>query len=172
MSRRPGPSEVDAAVPRRSQAHEDGRWRRLTPEQRRETLQRLAELVEGAAEDLAVLETLDNGKPIERARGDVALGLDAIRHFAGAPTRLAGQVQPSAPDRHVYTLRQPAGVAALVLPWNFPFMIAAWKLAPALAAGCTVVIKPAEQTPLTALRLAALCLEAGHPAGRRQRDHR
>jgi len=158
-------SEVDAAVRAASQAHADGRWRRLTPEQRREALQQLAELVEAAAEDLAVLETLDNGKPIERARGDVGLGLDAIRHFAGAPTRLAGQVQPSAPDRHVYTLRQPAGVAALVLPWNFPFMIAAWKLAPALAAGCTVVVKPAEQTPLTALRLAALCLEAGIPPG-------
>lgn len=160
-----GASEVDAAVHAASRAHEDGRWRRLPPEQRREALQRLADLVAAAAEDLAVLETLDNGKPIERARGDVALGLDAIRHFAGTPTRLAGQVQPSAPDRHVYTLRQPAGVAALVLPWNFPFMMAAWKLAPALAAGCTVVIKPAEQTPLTALRLAALCLDAGIPSG-------
>jgi len=160
-----GTSEVDAAVRAATKAHEDGRWRTLPPEHRRDALVRLAALIEAAAEELAVLETLDNGKPIERARGDVALGLDAIRHFAGAPTRLAGQVQPSAPDRHVYTMRQPAGVAALVLPWNFPFMIAAWKLAPALAAGCTVVIKPAEQTPLTALRLAALCLEAGIPSG-------
>ncbi|WP_210716579.1 aldehyde dehydrogenase family protein [Amycolatopsis acididurans] len=160
-----GQPEVDAAVRAAALAHEDGRWRGLPPERRRDTLVRLAELVADAAEELAVLETLDNGKPIERARGDIALGLDAIRHFAGAPVRLTGQVQPSAPDRHVYTLRRPIGVAALVLPWNFPFMIAAWKLAPALAAGCTVVIKPAEQTPLTALRLAALCLEAGIPPG-------
>ncbi|ROS38903.1 phenylacetaldehyde dehydrogenase [Amycolatopsis thermoflava] len=160
-----GPSEVDAAVRAASAAHEDGRWRRLPPERRRDVLVRLAALVEEAAEELAVLETLDNGKPIERARGDVGLGLDAIKHFAGAPVRLTGTVHAGAPDRHVYTLRQPAGVAALVLPWNFPFMIAAWKLAPALAAGCTVVIKPAEQTPLTALRLAALCLEAGVPEG-------
>jgi phenylacetaldehyde dehydrogenase len=162
---RAGPSEVAAAVRAAAKSHQDGRWRRLPPERRREVLLRLAQLVEAAAEELAVLETLDNGKPIERARGDIALGLDAIRHFAGAPARLAGYVQPGAPDRHIYTLRQPVGVAALVLPWNFPFMIAAWKLAPALAAGAPVVIKPAEQTPLTALRLAALCLEAGVPPG-------
>ncbi|KAA9165511.1 aldehyde dehydrogenase [Amycolatopsis acidicola] len=158
-------SEVDSAVGAAAAAHADGRWRSLPPERRREVLVRLASLVEAAAEDLAVLETLDNGKPIERARGDVGLGLDAIRHYAGAPVRLAGHVQPTAPDRHVYTLRQPVGVAALVLPWNFPFMIAAWKIAAALAAGCTVVVKPAEQTPLTTLRLAALCLEAGVPEG-------
>lgn len=160
-----GQSEVDAAVRAADQAHRDGRWRGLPPADRRAVLLRLAQLVEDEAEDLAVVETLDNGKPIERARGDIALGLDAIRHFAGAPARLTGQVQPSGPDRHVYTVRQPIGVAALVLPWNFPFMIAAWKLAAALAAGCPVVIKPAEQTPLTALRLAALCLAAGVPSG-------
>jgi phenylacetaldehyde dehydrogenase len=98
---------------------------------------------------LAVLETLDNGKPIERARSDIGLGLEAIRHLAGTPARLAGQVHPAGPDRHVYTAREPVGVVALILRWNFPFMNAAWKLAPALAAGCTVVIKPAEQTPVT-----------------------
>ncbi|WP_067682971.1 aldehyde dehydrogenase family protein [Nocardia miyunensis] len=162
---RAGTAEVDAAVRAAAQAHADGRWRKLPPERRRDLLVRLAELVAAAAEDLAVLETLDNGKPIERARGDIALGLDAIRYFAGAPVRAAGQVAANAPDRHAYTMRQPIGVAALVLPWNFPFMIAAWKLAPALAAGCTVVIKPAEQTPLTALRLAELCLAAGIPPG-------
>jgi phenylacetaldehyde dehydrogenase len=160
-----GTAEVDAAVAAAAQAHADGRWRRLPPARRRDVLLRLADLVEAHAEELAVLETLDNGKPIERARGDIGLGLEAIRHFAGTPTRLEGRVHAAGPDRHVYTVREPVGVVALVLPWNFPFMIAAWKLAPSLAAGCTVVIKPAEQTPLTALRLAALCQEAGIPDG-------
>ena len=160
-----GSAEVAAAVEAADTAHRDGRWRGLPPRQRRDVLLRLADLVERDAEQLAVLDTLDNGKAIERARGDVELGLQAIRHFAGTPTRLAGTVHASGPDRHVYSVREPVGVVAAVLPWNFPFMIAAWKLAPALAAGCTVVVKPAEQTPLTALRLAALCLEAGVPEG-------
>lgn len=160
-----GPAEVAAAVAAASAAHRDRRWRGLPPRQRRDVLLRLADLVERDAEQLAVLDTLDNGKAIERARGDVDLGLQAIRHFAGAPARLTGTVHATGPDRHVYSVREPVGVVAAVLPWNFPFMIAAWKIAPALAAGCTVVVKPAEQTPLTALRLAALCLEAGVPEG-------
>ncbi|MGW7547184.1 aldehyde dehydrogenase family protein [Streptomyces sp. NPDC054770] len=158
-------TDVAAAVAAASAAHRDGRWRALPPRDRRDVLLRLADLVERDAEALAVLDTLDNGKAIERARGDVELGLQAIRHFAGAPARLTGTVHPAGPGRHVYSVREPVGVVAAVLPWNFPFMIAAWKLAPALAAGCTVVVKPAEQTPLTALRLAALCLEAGVPEG-------
>ncbi|MDV9173784.1 aldehyde dehydrogenase family protein [Streptomyces sp. W16] len=160
-----GPAEVSAAVEAANTAHRDRRWRGLPPRQRRDILLRLADLVERDAEQLAVLDTLDNGKAVERARGDVELGLQAIRHFAGTPTRLSGTVHAAGPDRHVYSVREPVGVVAAVLPWNFPFMIAAWKLAPALAAGCTVVVKPAEQTPLTALRLAALCLEAGVPEG-------
>lgn len=160
-----GPEEVSAAVAAAADAHRDRRWRGLPPRLRRDVLLRLADLVARDAEELAVLDTLDNGKAIERARGDVDLGLQAIRHFAGAPTRLSGTVHASGADRHVYSLREPVGVVAAVLPWNFPFMIAAWKIAPALAAGCTIVVKPAEQTPLTALRLAALCLEAGVPEG-------
>ncbi|MFE2432610.1 aldehyde dehydrogenase family protein [Streptomyces sp. NPDC059373] len=160
-----GPADVTEAVAAAARAHRDRRWRGLPPARRRDVLVRLAELVELHAEELAVLDTLDNGKAIERARGDVSLGLQAILHFAGTPTRLEGRVHASAPDRHVYSVREPVGVVAAVLPWNFPFMIAAWKIAPALAAGCTVVVKPAEQTPLTALRLAALCLEAGVPDG-------
>jgi len=158
-------AEVDAAVAAARAAHRDGRWRRLPATARRDVLQRLAELVAAQAEEFAVLETLDNGKPIERARGDVELGLAALRHFAGAPTRLTGTVAAPQPGRHAYVVREPAGVVAAVLPWNFPFMIACWKLAPALAAGCPVVVKPAEQTPLSALRLAALCAEAGIPEG-------
>ncbi|MDN3028283.1 aldehyde dehydrogenase family protein [Streptomyces sp. S.PB5] len=158
-------SDVERAVAAAAAAHRDGRWRTLPPRRRQDVLLRLADLVERDAEALAVLDTLDNGKAIERARGDVELGLQAIRHFAGTPTRLTGTVHASPPGRHVYSVREPVGVVAAVLPWNFPFMIAAWKVAPALAAGCTVVVKPAEQTPLTALRLAALCLEAGIPEG-------
>ncbi|MER5528089.1 aldehyde dehydrogenase family protein [Streptomyces sp. NPDC002677] len=158
-------TDVAAAVAAATAAHRDGRWRALPPRDRRDVLLRLADLVERDAEALAVLDTLDNGKAIERARGDVELGLQAIRHFAGTPARLTGTVHPAGPGRHAYSVREPVGVVAAVLPWNFPFMIAAWKLAPALAAGCTVVVKPAEQTPLTALRLAALCLEAGVPEG-------
>lgn len=125
-----GPEEVSAAVAAATAAHRDRRWRGLPPRQRRDVLLRLADLVERDAEQLAVLDTLDNGKAIERARGDVELGLQAIRHFAGTPTRLTGTVHAAAADRHVYSVREPVGVVAAVLPWNFPFMIAAWKVAP------------------------------------------
>jgi phenylacetaldehyde dehydrogenase len=158
-------SEVDDAVSAAARAHRDGRWRKLTPAARRDALQRLADLVAAQVDELALLETLDNGKPIERAVGDVELGLAALRHFAGTPLRLTGELAAPTEGRHAYTMRQPVGVVAAVLPWNFPFMIACWKVAPALAAGCTVVVKPAEQTPLTALRLGQLALEAGIPAG-------
>ncbi|MER5183898.1 aldehyde dehydrogenase family protein [Streptomyces sp. NPDC002896] len=158
-------ADVADAVAAAARAHRDGRWRGLPPVRRRDVLNRLADLIAEHAEELAVLDTLDNGKPIERARGDVTLGLEAVRHYSGTPLRLAGQVHPAGPGRHVYSVREPVGVAALVLPWNFPFMIAAWKTSAALAAGCTVVIKPAEQTPLSALRLGELCLEAGVPDG-------
>jgi acyl-CoA reductase-like NAD-dependent aldehyde dehydrogenase len=158
------PEDVDAAVAAAAAAHADGRWRKLPPEDRARALLRVAELIEERLEDLAVLETRDNGKPIERSRADTAMSARTFRHFAGAPTRLEGRTIPVA-GHHVYTAREPVGVAALVLPWNFPIMTACFKLAPALAAGCTVVVKPAEQTPLTMLRVAAICAEAGIPAG-------
>jgi phenylacetaldehyde dehydrogenase len=158
-------AEVDDAVAAAARAHRDGRWRKLPPAARRDALQRLSDLVAAQVDELALLETLDNGKPIERAVGDVELGLAALRHFAGTPLRLTGELAAPMEGRHAYTLRQPVGVVAAVLPWNFPFMIACWKVAPALAAGCTVVVKPAEQTPLTALRLGQLALQAGIPEG-------
>ncbi|MFE2498969.1 aldehyde dehydrogenase family protein [Streptomyces scopuliridis] len=159
------PEDVDAAVAAAARAHEDGRWRGLPPAERSRVLNRIAELIEEHAEELAVLETRDNGKPIERSRADTAMSARTFRHFAGAPTRLTGTVVPLDAGHHVYTVPEPAGVAALILPWNFPIMTGCFKLAPALAAGCTVVVKPAEQTPLTMLRVAALCAEAGLPAG-------
>ena len=158
------PEDVDAAVAAATEAHADGRWRKLPAEDRARALIRVAELIEERLEDLAVLETRDNGKPIERSRADTAMSARTFRHFAGAPARLEGTTIPVA-GHHVYTAREPVGVAALVLPWNFPIMTACFKLAPALAAGCTVVVKPAEQTPLTMLRVAAICEEAGVPPG-------
>jgi len=157
-------ADVDAAVAAAAAAHADGRWRNLPPEDRSRVLIRIAELIEERLEDLAVLETRDNGKPIERSRADTGMSARAFRHFSGAPTRIAGQTIPVA-GHHVYTAREPVGVAALVLPWNFPIMTGCFKLAPALAAGCTVVVKPAEQTPMTMLRVAAICEEAGVPPG-------
>ncbi|MDP9792222.1 acyl-CoA reductase-like NAD-dependent aldehyde dehydrogenase [Catenuloplanes nepalensis] len=158
--------DVNAAVSAAARAHADRRWSGLPPIERTRILSRIADLIEENLEELAVLETRDNGKPIERSRADTAFSARDFRHFAGAPGRLTGTVVPiDGGAHHVYTVREPVGVAALILPWNFPIMTAAHKLAPALAAGCTVVVKPAEQTPLTMLRLAALCERAGLPAG-------
>ncbi|SNV23783.1 aldehyde dehydrogenase [Rhodococcus rhodochrous] len=157
--------DVDAAVAAAAAAHADGRWRTLPPLERARILTRIADLIEENLEELAVLETRDNGKPIERSRADTQSSANTFRHFAGATTRLTGTTVPIAGDHHVYTTREPVGVAALILPWNFPIMTGCFKLAPALAAGCTVVVKPAEQTPLTMLRVAALCEQAGVPAG-------
>ena len=159
-------ADVDAAVAAAAAAHADRRWSGLPPIERTRILTRIADLIEQNLEELAVLETRDNGKPIERSRADTAFAATDFRHFAGAPGRLTGTVVPiDGGAHHVYTVLEPVGVAALILPWNFPIMTAAHKLAPALAAGCTVVVKPAEQTPLTMLRLAALCGEAGLPPG-------
>ncbi|SDT32850.1 aldehyde dehydrogenase family protein [Actinoplanes derwentensis] len=158
--------DVDLAVQAANRAHADRRWSGLAPIERTRVLTRIADLIEENLEELAVLETRDNGKPIERSRADTAFSAKDFRHFAGAPGRLTGTVVPiDGGAHHVYTVLEPVGVAALILPWNFPIMTAAHKLAPALAAGCTVVVKPAEQTPLTMLRMAELCEQAGLPPG-------
>ena len=130
-------------------------------------MNRLADLVEQNADQLAELESLDNGKPVKLARiVDVNQTIAWLRHFAGWAERIHGDVIPvRQPDMHCYTRKEPVGVCGQIIPWNFPMMMAAWKLGPALAAGCTVVLKPAEQTPLSALRIGELALEAGIPAG-------
>ncbi|MFY1636871.1 aldehyde dehydrogenase family protein [Solwaraspora sp. WMMB335] len=159
-------ADVDAAVAAATRAYADRRWSGLAPLERTRVLHRLADLLETHQEELAVLETRDNGKPIERSRADTASAARAFRHFAGATSRLTGTVVPiDGGGHHVYTVLEPVGVAALILPWNFPIMTGCFKLAPALAAGCPVVVKPAEQTPLTMLRVAALAAEAGVPPG-------
>jgi acyl-CoA reductase-like NAD-dependent aldehyde dehydrogenase len=161
-----GPEDVDRAV-RAARAALEGKWAALTPAKRARSIYRLADLVEANADQLAQLESLDTGKPVGLAKiVDVGKTVEHLRYFAGWPTKIAGQVIPvSQPGVHVYTRREPVGVCGQIIPWNFPLLMASWKVGPALAAGCTIVLKPAEQTPLTALRLGELALEAGFPAG-------
>lgn len=149
-----------------------GPWSRLTASERGRLIWRLADLLEAHLDEFALIETLDNGKPLTVARAaDVPLAVDLFRYMAGWATKLEGTTIPiSVPYTPgakylAYTLREPVGVVAQIIPWNFPLLMAAWKLGPALASGCTVVLKPAEQTPLSALRLGQLFSEAGFPDG-------
>ena len=165
-------ADIDAAVRAARKAFDSGPWRRLTSSERGKLVWRLADLLEQHTEEFALLESLDNGKPLTVARAaDVPLAVDMFRYMAGWATKLEGTTIPISvpytPDAvyHAYTLREPVGVVGQVIPWNFPLLMAAWKLAPALASGCTVVLKPAEQTPLSALRLGELIGEAGFPDG-------
>jgi aldehyde dehydrogenase (NAD+) len=162
-----GAPDVDRAVGAARAAFEDGPWARLSAADRGRCIERLAILIEEHTDELAELESLDNGKPVKLAKAvDVGSTANHFRYFAGWPTKIEGSVLPvRQPDMLCYTLREPVGVCGQIIPWNFPLLMASWKVAPALAAGCTVVLKPAEQTPLTALRLGDLALEAGIPAG-------
>jgi acyl-CoA reductase-like NAD-dependent aldehyde dehydrogenase len=162
-----GPEDVDRAVGAARRALEDGPWSKASAADRARLINRLADLIEDNADELAELEALDNGKPVKLARiVDVNQTIAWLRYFAGWAERIHGDVVPVRnPGMHVYTRKEPVGVCGQIIPWNFPMLMAAWKLSPALAAGCTVVLKPAEQTPLTALRVGELALEAGIPAG-------
>jgi betaine-aldehyde dehydrogenase len=159
---RAGVEEVDEAVARARAALP--RWRALAPGERARALRALAEMLEAHLEELAVLEARNAGKAIGDARDEMAMVIDTFRYYAGAPERLLGDTIPVAGGQ-AFTVREPLGVVGLITPWNFPLTIAAWKLAPALAAGNTVVLKPAELTPLSALRFAELAREAGLPEG-------
>lgn len=158
-------ADVDRAVRSARDAFRDGRWSLLSPDQKTRILLRLAQLVEERAPVLAALESLDNGKAIVEARQDVAAAAEVLRYYAGWCSKIYGDTNPTEARLFSYTLREPVGVCALIVPWNYPLLMAVWKLAPALACGNTVVLKPAEQTPLSALFLAELCLEAGVPPG-------
>jgi acyl-CoA reductase-like NAD-dependent aldehyde dehydrogenase len=162
-----GPADIDRAVKAARDGLESGPWGTLPAAARARLIYNLADLVEQNADELAELEALDNGKPLKLAKVvDVAETVLHFRHFAGWSERVRGDVLPVHQDRMLcYTRKEPVGVCGQIIPWNFPIMMAAWKLAPALAAGCTTVLKPAEQTPLSALRLAELALEAGIPPG-------
>src|SRR5580698_6583211 len=161
-------ADIDLAVAAARRAFETGPWSRISPADRSRLVWRLGDLLEQHSDEFAELEALDNGKPVTNARkGDVQGSIDMFRYMAGWATRLNGETIPvsSRGDWHAYTLREPVGVVGQIIPWNFPLMMAAWKLAPALAAGCTIVLKPAEQTPLSALRFGELIQEAGFPDG-------
>jgi phenylacetaldehyde dehydrogenase len=159
--------DIDRAVKAARRAFESGPWPALTASERGRLLWKLADLIDAHGDELAALESLDNGKPVTVARAaDIPLSADCLRYFAGWATKIEGATIPiSVPGHIAWTLREPVGVVGQIIPWNFPLLMAAWKLAPALACGCTVVLKPAEQTPLSALRLAELVMEAGYPVG-------
>jgi phenylacetaldehyde dehydrogenase len=162
--------DVDRAVAAARRAFDDGRWNGLSPYQRERAIHRLADLIEENTPELAEIESIDNGKPRSASLGyDMPRSVATLRYMAGWATKIAGEhVEPNNMPMgsvHAYTRREPIGVCAQIVPWNFPLMMAVQKIAPALAAGCTIVLKPAEQTPLTALRLADLIAEAGIPAG-------
>src|SRR5208282_124258 len=164
--------DIDLAVKAARKAFDTGPWPSMTASQRGKLVWKLADLLEEHLEEFATIETLDNGKPLAVARAaDVPLAVEMFRYMAGWATKLEGSTIPLSVvytpgvNYHAYTLREPVGVVGQIIPWNFPLLMAAWKLAPALASGCTVVLKPAEQTPLSALRLGELIVEAGFPEG-------
>jgi phenylacetaldehyde dehydrogenase len=161
--------DIDRAVKAARKAFEAGPWPEMSPSERGRLLWKLSDLVAQHRQELAELETLDNGKPVFFSSiADVPSTVDTFRYFAGWATKVEGNTIPiSMPGAKylAYTLREPVGVVGQIIPWNFPLIMASWKLAPALAVGCTVVLKPAEQTPLTALRLGELIMEAGFPEG-------
>ena len=162
-----GPVEVDRAVEAARFALERGPWGSLSGDERGNLLWKLADLIDQHADELAELETLDNGKPLRVSRrGDLPLAARHFRYYAGWATKLEGTTIPvAASNQFVYTVREPVGVVGLIIPWNFPLLMCAWKLAPALACGNTTILKPAEETPLTALRLGELIQAAGFPDG-------
>lgn len=165
-------ADVERAVEAARRAFDDSEWSRMKPVDRERLLHRLADLIERHADDLAELESIDNGKSVVMARDvDIKHAIEVWRYMAGWPTKLEGQTLPVSgtlvPGQQYFAVsqREPIGVVGAIIAWNFPFLLATWKIAPALAAGCTVVLKPAEETPLTALRLGELALEAGLPKG-------
>jgi aldehyde dehydrogenase (NAD+) len=161
-----GPADIDAAVAAARLALETGPWPEMSGAQRGRILNRLAAILREREEELVLLESLDAGKPLAATRRqDVAASIDCLEHYAGWADKLAGEVIPIRNDALTYTKRVPVGVVGAIVPWNFPLMNAVWKIAPALACGCTVVLKPAELTPLSALWLGAAALEAGLPPG-------
>lgn len=159
-------ADVDKAVAAAKAAFKRGStWRTMDASRRGQLLHKLADLVERDLDHLVALETLDNGKPLHAARGDIQWGVGKLRHFAGWADKISGQTIPVDGKLFSFTRREPVGVVGCILPWNFPLMLMLDRLSVTLACGCTLVVKPAEQTPLTALHLAQLTKEAGFPDG-------
>ena len=161
-----GVEDVDRAVRAARDAFEGGEWREMSPRARGRLLWKLAERLEERKDEIARVETLNNGKPLFESGIDVAMTIQTFEYYAGWTTKIEGETIPvSVPFQFNYTLREPIGVVGAIVPWNFPLNLASWKVAPALAAGCTVVLKPATETPLTALLLADVAAEVGLPPG-------
>ena len=161
-------ADVDRAVSAARQAFDDpaGKWRKMSASERGRLLWKFADLLEQNIDELAELETLDNGKPIFESRYvDLPMVIDVFRYYAGWATKIHGDTVNTSDAAFTFTLREPVGVVGAIVAWNFPLLLTSWKLGPAFACGCTVVLKPAEQTPLTALRFAEIAMEAGFPAG-------
>src|SRR5581483_2437351 len=160
--------DVDRAVKAARRAFDDpgGPWQKMPAGERGKLLWKIADLIEKNIDEVAELETLDNGKPIFESRYiDMPMVIDVLRYYAGWATKIHGETINTFENAFTYTLREPVGVVGLIVPWNFPLLIASWKLGPALACGNTIILKPAEQTPLTTLRFGQLAIEAGIPAG-------
>lgn len=161
-----GPEDIDLAVKAARRAFDEGPWSKMSAAKRSRLMYKLADLMEENSAELAQLETLDNGKPIrETTNADIPLAVEHMRYYAGWSTKIVGQTIPVSGPFFNYTRHEAVGVVGQIIPWNFPLLMAMWKLGAALATGCTVVLKPAEQTPLSALYLAELIEEAGFPAG-------
>jgi len=158
--------DINRAVVAARRAFESGPWKKMSSRERGRILNRAAQLLDKHRSEIAELETLNNGKPIsETLHVDLTLAIETFEYYAGLADKIHGETIPVNGPFLNYTLREPAGVVGQIIPWNFPLLMAAWKLGPALATGCTVVLKPAEQTPLSALRLGEILVEAGLPAG-------
>ena len=161
-----GAEDVDFAVTKAREAFDDGRWSKMHPSDRKDVLIRLAKLITRNARELAVLESLDSGKTIYDCETvDIPETIHCLKWHAEAIDKIYDQISPASDDHIAMVVREPIGVVGLVLPWNFPLLMLAWKIGPALAAGCSVIVKPAEETSLTALRVAELAMEAGLPRG-------
>ena len=160
-----GPEDIERAVAAARRAFDEGPWPRMKPVERGRVLARVAALIRERLDSLAELETRNSGKALADSRDEVGAAAGTFEYYAGAADKIFGETIPMGANALDFTLRVPVGVTAQIVPWNFPIVIAAWKTAPALAAGCCVILKPASLTPLTALALGEICLEAGVPAG-------
>jgi acyl-CoA reductase-like NAD-dependent aldehyde dehydrogenase len=161
-----GAADVDRAVKSARAAFETGKWATMAASRRAKIIYKIAQLIAERANDLQLLEVRDNGKPLSTAKGELGAIVDCFEFYAGAATKNYGSSLPAPmPAYLAYTVREPVGVVGAIVPWNFPLLLASWKVAPALAAGCTIVLKPAPSTPLTAIELGKIALEAGLPEG-------
>jgi len=160
-----GTEDVDRAVAAARQAFDEGPWARMAPSERGRVLQRIADRIRERADEVGELESRNSGKPLARAKGEILGSAAVFEYYAGAADKFYGETLPLGGNILNTTWREPVGVAGQIVPWNFPFMMAAWKVAPALATGCTIILKPASNTPLSAVVLGEICYEAGVPEG-------